>query len=88
MSGAALLKGKVAAPTDDPSDESDGLRGLTRIAAFAQYGQNTVKRMIEQERFPAIMVDGAWESSKTLIDEWRIRRIREAMARTVRDEAS
>lgn len=86
-SGAAFLKGKAAPPTDDPSEESDGLRGLPRIAAFAQYGVNTVKRMIENESFPAIMVEGAWESSKRLIDEWRIRRIRDAMAQAATDDA-
>lgn len=59
--------------------EGDGLRGLGNIAAYSQYGEKTVKELAEKHGFPAVQFFGAWESSKTLIDEWRINRIRAGM---------
>lgn len=82
--GVALLKGQNVAPPE-PHAESDGLRGMGNIAAYSQYGEKAVKELIESEGFPAIMVFNSWESSKALIDEWRINRIRSKLRQVVSD---
>jgi len=64
--------------------ESDGLRGLDNIAAYAQYGRNVVRELVESHGFPAVQFFGAWESSKSLIDAWRKNRILSTMG--VEDE--
>lgn len=83
--GVALLKGQNVAPPE-PHAESDGLRGLDDIAAYAQYGRNVIKDLVENHGFPAEQFAGAWESSKALIDEWRIKRLRVKLCQSLSDK--
>jgi uncharacterized membrane-anchored protein len=87
--GMAILKEeartKAESPLRQPHEESDGLRGLGNIAAYAQYGPKTVQKLIETAGFPAIQVEGAWESSKILIDDWRRKRILAELCQAVSD---
>lgn len=57
------------------NNESDRLRGLDNIAEYSQYGRNVIKKLVEKDGFPAEQFMGAWESSKSLIDEWSRNRI-------------
>ena len=79
--GATFLKGQSAVQ----SGESDGLRGLDNIADYAQYGRNMIRELVEHHGFPAEEFKGAWESSKLLIDEWRIKRIRARVCQSLSD---
>lgn len=83
MSGVALLKGGTSV---QPHADSDGLRGLDDIAAYSQYGRNVIKDLVESHGFPAEQFVGAWESSKVLIDEWRIKRLRAKLRQSISDD--
>lgn len=57
-------------------DERDGLRGMAAISAYSGYGERSIKALVEIEGFPAAIIAGAWESSRSMIDEWRREQIK------------
>jgi hypothetical protein len=60
----------------------DGLRGMPRIEAYSGYSEKVVRRIVVEMDFPAWqIVDATWESSKSMIDEWRRQQITLAMTR-------
>lgn len=54
------------------------LVGLVMIAEYVGRGRKTIRKRIRDENFPALMVDGRWESNTVLIDEYEQRRIAQA----------
>jgi hypothetical protein len=80
MHGATLLKNAA-----EPHTNSDGLRGLENIASYAQYGAKLIPELVEHHGFPAEQFMGKWESSKMLIDEWRLKRLRSKLCQSVSD---
>lgn len=61
---------------------------LVTMDEICEYvGRNvvTIKKWIKEEKFPAIKVDGRWESNTLLIDKFRQQRIEKLCAGTVQD---
>lgn len=84
--GAAFLKGRAREmPTNLPYNESDGLRGLGAISLYSGYGKNIIPKLVAEYDFPAEEFFGAWESSKVLIDRWRMKRIAAKMCQDFSD---
>lgn len=54
---------------------ASGLSGLKEIAAYLRRSPATIMKMIQSEGMPAKKILGVWESDKTLIDEWRRKKI-------------
>lgn len=54
------------------------LVGIIKIAEYTGRGKGTIKKRIKDENFPALKVDGRWESNTVLIDEYEQRRIAQA----------
>ncbi len=52
---------------------------MQEITAYSGRNKATVKRWIAEENFPAVKIDGRWESNTELIDEYRCRRINKAV---------
>ena len=61
--------------------ESQILVGIKAIRAFVGRSWKTISGWIETQDFPAIKVDGVWESDRELILQWRKRRIEKARDR-------
>ena len=51
------------------------LVGLKEICAYTERGKGTIRKWTDEENFPAVVIDGRWESNTVLIDTWRTRRI-------------
>lgn len=56
------------------------LVGLKEICAYAGRGKDTIRKWTDEENFPAVVIDGRWESNTALIDAWRLRRIERLVA--------
>ena len=55
------------------------LLGMKEIAAYTGRDRATIMKWINDENFPAIKVDGRWESNTDLIDTYRQQRIERAV---------
>lgn len=55
--------------------QNPSLIGLEEICAYARRSEATVRKMIQENGFPAAKIHGTWESDKTLIDQWKQRLI-------------
>lgn len=51
------------------------LVGKKEICGYARRSWLTVRRWIKENKFPAKKIDGIWESSTDLVDEWKEKRI-------------
>jgi len=51
------------------------LVGLKEICSYTERGKATIRKWTDEDNFPAVVVDGRWESNTALIDAWRTRRI-------------
>lgn len=51
------------------------LLGMKEIMDYTGRNRIIVMKWIENDNFPAVKVDGRWESDTDLIDEYRRRRI-------------
>ncbi len=51
------------------------LVGMKDICNYAGRSKCTIRKWTEEENFPAVVIDGRWESNTTLIDAWQQRRI-------------
>ena len=51
------------------------LVGLKEICAYTERGKGTIRKWTDEENFPAVVIDGRWESNTVLIDAWQLRRI-------------
>ncbi len=49
---------------------------LEEIAEYTGRNRKTIKKWVEEENFPAVKVDGRWESNRELIDEFQRQRIK------------
>ncbi len=47
------------------------LTGRKEILQYTRRSWQTVKHWINEEEFPACKLDGVWESSTDLIDDWK-----------------
>lgn len=54
---------------------STALSGMKEICAYVGKSEKTIKKYICHEGFPANKLGGEWESSKVLIDAWRLSRL-------------
>ena len=52
---------------------------MKEIAAYTGRDRATIMKWINDENFPAIKVDGRWESNTDLIDTYRQQRIERAV---------
>lgn len=48
---------------------------LEEIATYSGRSKNTILKWVEENNFPAIKVDGRWESNADLIEDWQRRRL-------------
>lgn len=55
------------------------LYGMDAIEDYVGRNKQTVRKWIERDNFPAVKVDGRWESNTLLIDEFRKQRIKRAV---------
>jgi excisionase family DNA binding protein len=53
----------------------DRLSGIKEISEYTGRPWETVQRWITNRGFPAIKLEGRWESIKALVDEWFKREI-------------
>lgn len=60
-------------------EEKTALQGTKEISEYAGRPWNTVKILIKDHKFPAVLLNGRWESDKTLISNWRKRFIENAV---------
>ena len=51
------------------------LTGTKEIHDYVRRSWETIERWIKEEGFPAKKLDGVWESSTDLIDEWKREKI-------------
>jgi predicted DNA-binding transcriptional regulator AlpA len=63
------------------------LVGMKAICKFTGRSENTVKRWIRMQNFPAVFVDGRWESNSALIDTFMLRRIKTLIESSGREAA-
>jgi hypothetical protein len=47
------------------------LSGRKNICNFVGRSWDTVKGWIQEKKFPAVKLDGVWESYPDMIDKWR-----------------
>lgn len=52
---------------------------MQEITEYTGRNRATIKRWIREDNFPAVKIDGRWESNTDLIDEFRRRRIERAV---------
>lgn len=55
------------------------LIGMNEIAEYTGRNWAIVIKWIENDNFPAVKIDGRWESNTDLIDEYQRRRIERAV---------
>lgn len=60
--------------------ESKILVTMQEIAAYTGRPGNTIKEWVRDHNFPAVKIDGRWESNTELIDNFQRRRIEGRMA--------
>jgi len=53
------------------------LVNMSEISAYAGRPANTIKAWVKEHNFPAVKIDGRWESNTELIDNFQKRRIEE-----------
>lgn len=51
------------------------LIGKKEILFYTRRSWKTIKKWIKKEKFPAKKLEGIWESSADLIDEWKKHKI-------------
>ncbi len=59
----------------DPASRPE-LCGLKQIATYLGKSENSVRRLIREEDFPAVKIGGEWTSDMQEITRWRRQRIR------------
>jgi hypothetical protein len=55
------------------------LTGLKEISQYTRRGKEVVKRLVRLHRFPAVVIEGQWQSDTELIDRWVKAQIEEAV---------
>ncbi len=55
--------------------EKSPIFGLGEIARYAGVSENTIRKLVKNERFPAGKIGGQWSSDAESIDRWRALRI-------------
>ena len=55
------------------SDTGTPLQGMKAICNYAGKSENTLRKLIQDEGFPAKKVGGEWMSDTGLVDAWRLR---------------
>lgn len=60
---------------DTMTTNGDFIRGKMAICQAVQRSWKVVRKWIAHEGFPAVKIDGVWESHRKLIDDWRLRKI-------------
>ena len=55
---------------------------MDEIEDYTGRNRRTISKWAEEENFPAVKVDGRWESHTGLIDAWRKRRIEQMTGST------
>lgn len=63
------------------------LVGMKAISEYSGRSENTIKKWIREQNFPAVLVDGRWESNSVLIDAFMLRRIQTLIEGSVREAA-
>ncbi len=51
------------------------LIGMDAIEDYFKRSPKMIRRLIQTENFPAVLISGTWESDTELIDRWIQRRI-------------
>lgn len=55
--------------------QSKILVNMSEIAAYTGRPGNTIKKWVRENNFPAVLIDGRWESNTELIDNFQRRRL-------------
>lgn len=58
----------------------DTLRGMAAIVEYSGYSKKIVKDYHQTKGFPMTFLGGAWESSKSMIEDWRRQQILQSTA--------
>lgn len=61
----------------DHNTINTGLVGLKEICEYCGYSDKRVLALVRDHGFPAVKINGNWESDKILIDKWRREKIRQ-----------
>ena len=75
--GDDLRRGEYMTNILSDSDPAERLRGTDEISGF--YGRSwrkVIKKLIDEEEFPAVLEYGIWVSDKQAIHDWEAARIR------------
>lgn len=56
-------------------EQSRMLLSMDEIEAYTGRSRQTIRKWVEDDNFPAVKIDGRWESRTDLIDAYRERRI-------------
>lgn len=59
------------------TENGKALVTMDEIVVYVGWHKNKIKEWIETENFPAVKLDGRWESNTALIDSWRRKRLEE-----------
>lgn len=51
------------------------LFGIDSIAGYFQSSPNTIRKLVKEENFPAVRLNGRWESNTELIDAYQRNRV-------------
>ena len=57
------------------SDTGTALQGMKAICNYAGKSENTLRKLIQDEGFPAKKVGGEWMSDTGLVDAWRLEKV-------------
>lgn len=55
--------------------QSKILVNMSEIAAYTGRPGNTIKKWVHEDNFPAVLIDGRWESNTEMIDNFQRRRL-------------
>jgi hypothetical protein len=53
------------------------LQGLKAIAAYENKSEKTLRKLIREENYPAVLIGGGYESNTEIIERWRRLKIAE-----------
>lgn len=59
------------------------LFGLEEIAFYFESSPNTIRHLVRKENFPAVKLNGRWESNTELIDKYQQKRVESHCAGSV-----
>lgn len=63
------------------------LVGMKAVCEYTGRSENTIKKWTKEQNFPAVLIEGRWESNTALIDAFMLRRLQTMIEGSVREAA-